>query len=363
MASFVIQGLLIQSQCNYIKFTYKNVISIREDLQKDCLFIDFPQGIFNYELNDPRCVMLFEMKLSQSEYTKIKIPTINLNGLKFNKLIQEDHIFNQFIVREIEDIKLFYDSSVTYLLVPDSKLISVEEYLTIFNQHPLFKVKESIDFKAINNFSNILLRDTNVTLTSTNSFKFNANEYYEQYSLRSIDTMDSFIDQLKKVITPFGLQLVKVPYNEAQVSSNKLIYKITELDKRLFHKGIDPVLNVAQKHEATINFHLSCTDYKVYSDFCIRYQNLDFVSNFVEFITLDYYGNPWSASVWWEPIQTSFKSDEYSQDESGNVSYTADFECKLSYYIVKDEKVHLITKIIVQLIADPNQILSTIKIE
>jgi hypothetical protein len=150
---------------------------------------------------------------------------------------------------------------------------------------------------------------------------------------------------LESILEGYGMTLHRYPIDETTRTVDRVIYKVTEYAKQDSHRSGYIILTDELLHHTTLEFEASFLNKTIYDDFITRYQNLDLISNFSQFDTLDSRGRAWKASAKWDPVSTDYNPD-YSQDGQGNSGYTCNFRVEIQYWVVYDKIFKQITSII-----------------
>ena len=359
--SIVKNGLKITTRCDYVKFTESDFLEVKEDVKNNLLEIKFPKGFLNTNVVDRHVTPIDEsVTMKPTDFIKIKTPLITIGKVSFYKLIPDVINFSQFIVKDIDDFIVSRDGYKITILIPESKLDDINTYVKCIKSIPYFEVNEVGDSPVLSNLYNINLSDSNFNSNLSNNFVFATKKYYDRYILRMVDILESFITKLEGVLEGSGIKLMGLPNDELTETSDRLMYRITELGTQISHKSDSNELRYAVNHRTTIAFELTTSNFILYNDFKTRYQNLDFVSNFTEFYTKDSYGLNWISNIEWNRITTDF-DQSYGVDNSGNFAYTASFECNIYYYVVFDETYHTIGEIVTNLLNESNNSILIIK--
>lgn len=353
MYKLVTQGLKIKTKCRYVKFTEKDYFNVIEDIKQDCLFIEFRKGFDKKDIIDNRLEILEPGELAETEFIKIHNPRVSLNNLVLTKLSIGDYSFSQSIVKDIEEFTMVYNEYHCDIFIPEKRDFDIDRYVCLINQNPYLEVLDRCNVKHLKNFYSINIGSKDMTLTSTSETRFNTKKVYTKYLLDMVTVFESFLDQLRVRLHDYGVELLSYPIDKNLKSDHKCIYRFTEIGKQTSHKSGSNSLRFAVEHRSTVDFRLSTPDLVLFNDFRNRYQNLDLITNFTEFYTLDKLGRRWISSVEWTPIDTSFNQD-YSQDEQGNVGNETSFQANITHYTVFDEKYYRIQSHILDLITVTN---------
>lgn len=271
---------------------------------------------------------------------------MNIAGLKFEKLVPNEYIFNQFIVDDIKDFTMDYDDTQCTILMPKHNP-KVEQYLDVLSRNPYLNIL-SCELEDFYNVYGLLIKDSDVNISTKNQFVFSSKSSYTRYLLSQVDTLESFLSQIKSILNSYGMQLVKYPLSEDAETANRAIYRITELGKQVSHKTGSDVLKDEVQAQSTIEFEFTFLDMIMYEDFRTRYQNVDLLSNFTEFYTVDKNNDSWIANVKWSELPTDFTQD-FSQDNQGNNAYSFTITAEVHHYIVYDKLYKSIQTIITKI--------------
>jgi hypothetical protein len=349
MSKIVLQGLKIQTGRRYVKFTLGEQTKINDNFEQSIFEIIFSEGTKSSDIIDNQVELVFMKKLIETDYIKIEIPIINLNGLKLKKIVQGDYNFCQFIVDNVEEFTMDYKEDRCLILIPKKLSYDIEKYISLLKLNPYLEIVDYSELEKLNNYYNINFSKRSVVINSTNETVFNTNEKYENYLLGVERIQSSFRRQFTSLLKDYGVELVPYPISENVSQVNYIAYKITELGAQQSRWNADEeTLRYAIKHKAVIDFDVSSPNLIMLSDFKNKYQNIDLITNFTTFYTKDKSGVNWLSSIKWGPINTDFEQD-YSIDASGNNAFKATFQAELHYYIVYDELFYNINELIFDL--------------
>jgi len=345
----VIQGLRIATGCRYIKFTMKSSLNIYEDHESDCMFIEFPKGFSTSYLVNNQVEVLSPCILKETDYIKIYNPILNINGLILKKLIQTDYVFSQFIVGDLDKFTMNFNKSHCEILIPKSLDWNIKKYLCLLEKNPYFEIKGYSKLGELNNVYSLNLQNKDLSYKSTNSFIFNTKAKYSKYLLRGIDIQDQFISQLRNRIEEYGIELLSTPIDKNTSSDNRITYRFSEIDKQESHHAVQNPLRWAMQYKAHVDFTFGTPDLSLYHDFKVRYQNLDLITNYTEFYTLDKLGRSWVSNIEWSNLDASFNQD-YATDEHNNIAFSTSFSADIHYYIVYDETFYRFNNVILSIL-------------
>jgi len=336
MNTIITQGLKIDLRVRYIKFTQSKYLDIREDFEESCLYIDFPPNFCSSKLINKNITVLKPQKLKETDFIKVVNPIINLNGFKFKKLIMNDYVFSQFIVKDLDQFVMTYDENQCEILIPRIYSYDFKKYECLLRQNPYFEVIEN-KLESINNFYTVNLTNRDLTLKSENTYSYPTKQMYTKYILDMIQVQESFIDNVRSKLLDFGLELVSLPLDKNTHSEHRVTYRFMETGRQTTHRTDAIPGRYLTGQSDKIEFKLSTPDMVIFNDFKHKYQNMELLTNFMEFYTRDKLGFDWISNVFWDPIDVTFNQD-YTQDELGNVSFETPFYATINYYVVEDQK-------------------------
>lgn len=344
----VIQGLKITTGCRYIKFTRKNSLNIHEESESDCMYIDFPFKFNTSRLVNKQIEVLHPYILKETDYIKIVNPVIDINGLVIRKITNTDYMFSQVIVGDLDKFTMRVNENHCEIFIPKMLDWNIQKYICLLNKNPYLEVVGYKRLSELKNVYSLNFQDHDFTYRSTNDFVFNTKAKYSKYLLKGIDIQDSFIQQLRNRVEEFGIELISLPIDQNTHSDNRITYRFTELDKQESHYAVQNPLRWAMQYKSHVDFTFGTPDLVLYHDFKIRFQNLDFLTNYTEFYTLDKLGRSWVSNIEWSNLDGSFQQD-YATDENSNIGFTANFSADIHYYIVYDETFYRFTNITLNL--------------
>lgn len=346
--SSIVQGLNISTGCRYIKFTKSDYLEIEENLINLVFEIKFPENLEGADIVHPKITLVRNQILVESDYIRTQSAFINLNGIIIEKLTLNDYNFSQFLVEDIDEFKAYYDYQNCKILIPYKKLSHQCEYIQLLNLIPYIKVIDSSRLIGLSNFNNINFTNRDIVLTSSNEVRYYSKKKYENYLLRAVDVYDSFLSKLSSILSNYGIQLVNYPKDKKLDMVNHIYYKITDIGDQITHKSFTDPLRYAVKHKSIIELEASIVDLILLNDFRVKYQNLDFLSNFLTFTTKDRLGRDWLSNVNWSEFPTEFNQD-FSQDLNGNSAFPFNLTAELYHYVVYDVYYNHINSLLVNL--------------
>jgi len=349
---YIVQGCMIETDRSYIMIKYSKSVSIEVSYLDDCLYIKVPNGYKWSDLVDKRLSVIYDQKIKSTDYIKLGNPTYNLNGLEFRKTTPFEHVFSQFLLKDIEEFTMLFDENQTQVFIPLKLDFDIIKYIELLKCNPYLEVLNN-KVESLKNFYAINLKDLPIKLHSDNDYSFNSKKFYTRYLLSPIDIHESFISKLRTLLDTYSLTLLKLPIQENTKTIDYVTYRYTDLNKQESHKTGYYPLQREVKCTAHIDFELSTPNMVILDDFKNRYQNLDFLTDFTTFLTEDKLGRSWSSECRWGPITTDFSQD-YEQDQQGNQAFRLGFSCDLYYYVVYDDQYYVIQNIILEILNSKN---------
>lgn len=350
MKKILLQGLKITTKSKFVRISYGDEVSVREDPKASTMDIVVPEGFRGSDIESRFVEVTEDMELKPTDgYVMVKASTIDLNGLVLEKIAPGVYNFNQFVVKDITDFTAWYDERRIVILVPECKIQDKWTYVETVRALPMFEVVSAEELQSPTNIYGLKMGDESFSFDSNNGFVFATKQFYERYSLRMIDVMHSFLTKLEKRLQDYGLQLVGFQMDEESLSPNNVKYRITELGRQISRPSYSVSERYAVKHKSVIEFELSASSLVICNDFKTRYQNYDLVSDFTEFYTTDAHGVNWISCVNWGEITTNYTQD-FETDQTGAIASTAQFSCELNYYVVFDDTYPRIKSIITDIV-------------
>lgn len=344
----VIQGLRITTSCKYLKLTQSKYLDIIEDSDTSCLHIYFPKNFNSNRIIDKRIEVLNPGILKETDYIKLTNTRFSLNGIQFIKTVQHDYVINQFIVGKEVEFIMRYDEFHCEIVIPKLQYYRVDKYMELLKCNPYIKVISSDNFTKFGNFYSINISKTDINLVSNNEFEFNTKKTYTAYLLTAIDVLQSFKNILEKILTGYGFEYVRYPIDKKANTVNRVIWRVTQMDKQLTRKVPDGPVRYAVLKTIHIEFKISTPNLAALSDFRTKYNNLDLLTNLTTFQTEDKLGIPWISNIWWGPMGDIFNQD-YAVDEQSNIAQESEFSCDIQHYVVYDEMYYRINNVILEL--------------
>lgn len=352
----IYRGLRISSsKCRYFQVKEGSYDSMMENTGSSVLEIQYSPGSSAKSLSVSLGIPLIgsgDMKMVPTSGTK-KISqgrtTLELNGLKLEKLTHDSHVVNIIIVDDSESrVVQTYDSTVFVISKEDYKNSEFIQYLFYSGQLLYLKpIGKRIGKEwELRNFPKIIIKDSPVSLTSDNTSIYSLRRRYDDYRIRSIDYQDQFILELRRRLEKYGIELVRLNKEQTLSKTSYITYQFIQTPVNYSH----PKRNDSDiiSHKQPVEFTLHTTDMVLFHDFKNRYENVTFLTNFTEFKTSDRYGERWSAAVKWQGITEDF-NHTYQADDNSNFAEQCQFRCELYFYEVPDTRYKFLGEIVSKL--------------
>lgn len=354
MNEIIYRGLKLTSEkCRYFQVKEGPMCSLVEDLGSSTLVLTYTPGSTSGSLSSVlgiektgKDMEMYPMFLPK----KFSLVTVSLNGLKLKKLTHDSHVIHLVIVSDSES-RVTQDYNYTTIVVSEKDYNNPEFINFLFysgNLHYLQPIGPRPSCYEIRNFPRIRVGNDSLTLTSESTTVFTLRRRYNDYVIREIDYQDQFILELRKILTDYGLELVRINKETTLSKTSYVTYQFMQTPVKYNHpKYMDQDSKVMQ-HRLPIEFSLRCTDMVMYFDFKNKYNNVDLLTNFCEFKTPDKYGQRWTAAVKWGSITEDF-NHIYQQDDNANFSFQCQFRCELYFYEVLDDRYEFLQEIVTNL--------------
>lgn len=279
--------------------------------------------------------------------TKFKNTYLTLNEIKFQKLTYDPHTVNIILVRDSES-RVVQTYSHTVIIVSKEDYENPEFINFLFYSGNFLYIKPYGPKKTIcqiYNFPKIIVKDSDITLTSTNDNLFTLRRRYNDYLIRAIDYQDQFILEIRRLLDNYGIELVRVNKEMTLSSTSYITYQFSQTPiKYAPMKRGDPDRNI-MSHKQPVDFTLHTTDMVLLHDFKNKYSNSYLLTNFATFKTSDKVGDRWSAAIKWSAITEDF-NHVYQPDDNSNFSWTCSFRAELYFYEVLDTRWEFLSEII-----------------
>lgn len=353
----IYKGLVLKSKkgCKYYKVIEGDTISLMEDTTTSTMTLTYTSGcttetVANF-LGITRLGKSQEMEPTGGAKKFSSVGYVTLNGLKLQKMTSDTHIVSIVIVKDSESrVIQSYDS--TTIVVSDEDKCNEEFVNFIFysgNLAYLRPVGPKPKCWTFKNFPKITIKDSDVTLTSTSDFAYTLRRRYDDYVIREVEYIDQFILELRRILDNYGIELVRLNKEETLKLTSYITYQISQTPSRNHHPnyGDDDTITSCR---LPIDFTFRTTDMVMFYDFKNKYNNLDLLTNFCEFKTMDRYGDKWTAAVKWQQITEDF-NHIYQTDDNANFGNQCQFRCELYFYEMIDTRYNFLQEILYDIYA------------
>lgn len=349
--SIIYRGLELVSRqgCKYYNVKEGDTCSLVEDKKTSTLTLTYTPGSTSETLSDYLGIRsLGKSQEMQPTYQvkRFKDVVLSLNGLRLRKCTSDSHTINLVIVSDSE-----------------SRVIQTYDHTTIVVSEEDYKNQKFIDFLfysgnllylkpigpkpvcwEIRNFPKIIIKDSDLNLTSNSTEVFTLRRRYDDYVIRAVDYQDQIILELRRILDNYGIDLVRLNKEESLKRTSYITYQFNQTPTRVHHPNYSDDEDTIISQRLPIEFTLRTTDMVMFFDFKNKYNNLDLLTNFCEFKTADRYGDRWTAAIKWQQITEDF-NHTYQSDDNSNFSYQCQFRCELYFYEVLDERYKLLQEI------------------
>jgi hypothetical protein len=276
--------------------------------------------------------------------------TISLNGLKLQKMTSDTHIVRIVIVADSES-RVVQSYGSTVIVVSDEDRSNQEFINFLFYSGGLLYLKPvgpKPKCYSICNFPFIPIKENSLELSSSNIEVFQLRRRYDDYVIRAIDYQNQFLEEIRRILDGYGLELVRYNKEMTLKKTSHVLYQINQTPTRVLHPGINELDSRVISYKIPIMFTLRATDMVLFFDFKNKYINVDLLTNFCEFKTGDRYGERWTAAIKWGQLTEDF-NHLYQLDDNSNFSFQCQFSCELYFYEVFDTRYKFLEEIIFSL--------------
>lgn len=364
MNEIIYQGLKIRTDCKYLYIHSGDTLSVKENKQTQTYELVFIENTTNREISDTLGIPMTGATRTLSGMTRPELfpnTTITLGGLKFKKMTYDSHIFRIVIVGDSESrVVQTYDYTTIIISakdVEDESLVSHILYSGGLKYIVPITPKKCLGKWTWKNYPRILVHNKSLTLESDSDTIYYLRKRYDNYLIRSIDYQNQFVEEIKKILDEYGIELVRYNREQTLTRTNYVTYRFSQTPSNYLHpqRGKDDQLseNIAA-HRLMVEFEFRCgNNTQMFFDFKNRYSNVDLLTNRCEFTTMDRYGSLWSFAVKWGRITEDF-SQMYEQDNNQNFSLSCQFSAELYFYEVYDTSTQFIKEVIIELAENDN---------
>ena len=208
--------------------------------------------------------------------------------------------------------------------------------------------KKCLGTWEIRNFPRIIVGDKSLDIKSDSETVYSLREKYDNYRIRSIDYQNQFIEELRKRLGEYGIELAR--YNREKTLSNTsyVTYKFSQTPVNYNHPMYSDEHCTILNHRLSVELELRCDNTQLFFDFKNKYNNVDLLTNFCEMSTMDKYGDLWVSAIKWGRITEDF-SQLYEADNNSNFSLQCQFSCELYFYEAYDDRFSFIEEINIEI--------------
>lgn len=350
MNEVIYGGLRLNTECKYFRFQEGNTCSIIEDKDLSTITVTYTPGSTSESLSKLLGVENIgdSVSLEPTEGTKrIKDVYLTLNGLKLKKLTSDNHIIHVVIVNDSES-RVIQDYYQTTIVVSEEDASNPEFIDFLFysgNLMYLRPVGPKVKCWKICNFPKIIIKDSDLNLESTSTEVYTLRRRYDDYVIRAVDYQDQVILELRNILEKYGLELVRLNKETTLKRPSYVTYQFSQTPLKINHPYYKDVEDRILSQRLPLDFTLHTTDMVLFFDFKNQYNNVNLLTNFCEFRTMDKYGDKWTAAIKWGSITEDF-NHQYQPDDNSNFSYQCNFRCELFFYEVFDEHYNFLKEIL-----------------
>lgn len=350
MNEIIYQGLRLTSPVKYYKVVEGNTISLVEDQNLSTLTLTYTPGSTSWSVAE----FLGIEKVGKDQEleptnkgVRFSKTYVSLNGLRLEKLTPSTHTISIIIVSDSES-RVIQDYNHTTIVVSDEDAKNQEFINYVFYSGNLIYLKPSGPRPRcweIRNFPKITVKDKDLTLESDSTTVYQLRRRYDDYVVRAIDYQNQFILELRRILNDYGVELVRWNKEETLKKTSYVVYQFSQTPSKYGHPKYDDDDDHYMFHRVPIEFTLRTPDMVLFFDFKNKFNNVDLLTNFCEFKTIDKYGERWTAAIKWGQITEDF-NHIYQQDDNSNFSYQCQFRCELYFYEVLDGRYKFLEEIL-----------------
>ena len=352
MSEIIYKGLVLKSLkgCKFYEIKEGTINSLVEDPVESVLTLTYVPGSTLGLLSDELGIELLDSRDTEITSTggpkKFTTSYVTLNGLRFQKLTADPHIFHMVIVSDSESrVVQDYGSTTIVVSAEDTKNQEFIDFLFFSGGlRYLRPVGAKPKCYEIKNFPKLILKDSDVTLESGSSTVYTLRRRYDDYVIRAIDYQDQFILELRRILSDYGVELVRWNREETLVKTSYVSYRFDQTPSRVHHPNYRDDWDRVMQHRLPVEFTLRTPDTPMFFDFKNKYNNVDLLTNLCEFKTSDRYGERWTAAVKWGQITEDF-NHQYQSDDNSNFSNQCQFRAELYFYEVLDDRYQFLEEI------------------
>ena len=361
MSEIIYNGLVLKSLkgCKFFNIKEGAVNSLTEDTKTSTLTLTYVSGSTLGQLSDELGIELLASRdnsiIPTNGPKKFTTTYVTLNGLKFQKMTSDSHIFHMIIVADSES-RVVQDYNSTTIVVSQED-VENQDFIDFLFFSGGLKFLRPVGNKPkcykIRNFPKLILKSSDLVLTSDSTTVYNLRRRYDDYVIRAIDYQDQFILELRRILNDYGIELVRWNREETLTKTSYVSYRFDQTPSRIHHPNYSDDSDRVMQHRVPVEFTLRTPDTPMFFDFKNKYNNVNLLTNFCEFKTSDRYGQRWTAGVKWGQITEDF-NHMYQSDDNSNFSNQCQFRAELYFYEVLDDRFEFIDEIFRALEASVN---------
>lgn len=352
------QGLVFETSCKYFYIHTGETYALRENKKTSVYEIIFPEGATSDEVS--RILGISREGASQilrgmTRPEKFNPVTVTLNGLKFRKLTYDQHIIKIVIVQD-SDSRVIQGYSHTTLVVSEKDYKNQEFIEFLLCSGGLKYIVPEITKKClhkqggweIRNFPRIIIGNKSVELVSDSETIYTLRAKYDNYRIRSIDYQNQFVEEIRKRLGDYGIELARYNREKTLANTSYVTYRFSQTPIKANHPLYSDHHCTILNHRVPVEFELRCDNTQLFFDFKNKYNNVDLLTNFCEMATMDRYGSLWVSAIKWGRITEDF-SQTYESDNNANFALQCQFTCELYFYEAYDDHYGFIEEINLEL--------------
>lgn len=351
LSEIIYNGVKIVSKsgCKYYNVVEGKTCSLIEDTKTSTITLTYTPGSTSRTISKFLGLEMYGKSMNIEPLNnpkRFKDVIVSLNGLKLRKCTNDSHILNIIIVGDSET-RVCQDYGYTTIVVSEEDACDDNFINYLFYSGNLIYIKP-IGPKPkcwkIKNFPKIIIKDSDLNLTSDSTMVYTLRRRYDDYVIRAVDYQDQFILELRRILDNYGIELVRWNKEETLKTTSYIVYQFSQTPTRIHHPFMDEEDRI-MSHKLPVDFTLRTPDMVMFFDFKNKYNNVNLLTNLCEFKTSDKYGDRWTAAIKWGGITEEF-NHMYQQDDNSNFSYQCQFRCELFFYEAIDKRIEFLKEII-----------------
>lgn len=353
MSKLLVNGILINSNKKYVKFTKVNKPLPNNyevnSILGNTLEFNYNHGLESKDISHPSVTLYESQLIEETDYIDITNKEYNLNGLVFIKVVPYDHVLRIILVSGLATEVILHDKNNTVVFISENdvdKSLMIEDLFQNLKYIKLVRIEGTPSFA---NFLNIIFSTRELKVISKNKFIYKPTSEYDKYKLKMIDALVALKRQFGDHLKQLGFELIKHPISESTKSPHYVVYKLGHTPKKWQRVAGFEGYKEVMESTTRITFELRTSDFVRFIDIKNKFQNCDAITNFTVITYPDKDGNDWNAAIKWDLQINDTLNEEYAQDGNSNHSYEFDMSCELYYYIIRDETYDYITEILLSL--------------